>query len=301
MKNKGIVFNIQRFSTHDGPGIRTTVFLKGCPLTCHWCSNPESQLKKPQLMVRNLKCSGCGACVEVCPEGALTMSEEGQRQINWQKCNDCFDCVEACLYGSMNVSGDEMTVEQVVEEVEKDRVFYKNSGGGVTISGGEPMGQTGFLELLLQKLKAADIHVALDTTGQASQESYDRILPNVDLVLFDIKQLDPDQHKKYIGVSNKLILKNAKFVAGKANTWFRIPLIAGFNDSVEHFERVVEMASEYGVEKISLLPFHEGGTAKTDQVGNPLPEYSGEAPTDEHIQSLIDLAEEKGVLVTVGS
>ncbi len=252
-------------------------------------------------MVRNLKCSGCGACVEVCSEGALSMSQEGQRLINWQKCNDCLECVEACLYGSMNVSGNEMTTEQVLKEVEKDRVFYKNSGGGVTISGGEPMGQSDFLESLSRQLKAADLHVTLDTTGQASQESYERILPHIDLALFDIKHLDPDQHKRYMGVSNKLILKNAKLVATTVKTWFRIPLIAGYNDAPEHFEKVADMAAEYKVEKISLLPFHEGGTAKTDQVGIPLPDFSGKAPTNEHIQNLIDLAAKKGVLVTVGS
>ncbi|MBU3918017.1 glycyl-radical enzyme activating protein, partial [bacterium] len=253
------------------------------------------------LMIRNLKCAKCGACVSVCPEEALRMSEEGERLIDWQKCDNCFKCVKACLYGSLNRAGDEMTPKQVLEEVEKDRVFYKNSGGGVTISGGEPMGQTDFLEELLEQLKAADLHVTLDTTGHAPPESYERILRNVDLVLFDIKHLDPEQHQKYMGVSNKLILKNAKLVAEMVKTWFRIPLIAGYNDGPEHFERVVDIAAEYGVEKISLLPFHEGGSAKTEQVGNPLPGFSGKAPTDKHIQHLIDLAKQKGVLVTVGS
>ncbi len=297
---KGIVFNIQRFSTHDGPGIRTTVFLKGCPLICHWCSNPESQLKAPQLMVRNLKCTGCEACVETCPLGAMSMSQ-GERIIDWEKCDNCFKCVDTCLYGSLNMAGEELTTEQVLEEVEKDRVFYKNSGGGVTLSGGEPMGQTDFLEALLLQLKAADLHVTLDTTGQAPQQNYERILPKVDLVLFDIKHLDPELHQKYMGVTNKLILKNAKLAAGITKTWFRVPLIAGYNDTPEHFERVVDLALEHGVEKISLLPFHEGGTAKTNQVGNPLPDFSGKAPADEHIQRLIGMAKQKGMLVTVGS
>jgi pyruvate formate lyase activating enzyme len=153
MARHGVVFNIQRFSTHDGPGIRTTVFLKGCPLTCLWCSNPESQYGKPQLMVRDIKCSGCGKCVSSCPEHAISFPEEQKRSINWNRCHNCFDCVGACLFGALTSIGEQMTTESVAGIVEKDIIFYDNSGGGVTLSGGEALVQHNFLEELLVLLK----------------------------------------------------------------------------------------------------------------------------------------------------
>ncbi len=176
MSDKGIVFNIQRFSTHDGPGIRTTVFLKGCPLTCHWCSNPESQYGKPQLMIRDLKCSGCGACAPACPEHAIVFSEGGIREIKWEKCSNCFSCVDACLFQALTAVGKYMTVDEVVETVEKDRVFYKNSNGGVTFSGGEILTQHHFLENLLIKFKKNGIHTCIDTTGFAPENVIQKII-----------------------------------------------------------------------------------------------------------------------------
>ncbi len=299
--DKGIVFNIQRFSIHDGPGIRTTVFMKGCPLKCAWCSNPESQELLPQLMVRDIKCTACGQCAKACPRGAVTLSEERGRRINWDLCDQCFKCVEKCLYGSLEVIGKYMGIEEIVNEVERDRIFYKNSGGGVTISGGEPMLQHRFVLELLKTLKQEGFHTALDTSGCVSEEIFDEILRYVDLILFDIKQLNSEKHRKYAGVDNDLILTNARILSKKVRTWFRIPLIEGFNDSPEDMKRIAEMAKDLGVEKISLLPYHEGGHSKSSQIGKSYSFSQGKEPDEEHINRLREIALGLGVAAGVGN
>lgn len=301
MELKGIVFNIQRFSTHDGPGIRTTVFLKGCPLTCHWCANPESQSQQPQLMVRDLKCSGCGECAEACPEKAIVLSKAGKRVLDWQKCNHCFACVPACLYDSLTIIGEYKTVKKVIEVVDKDQIFYQNSNGGVTISGGEPLVQHVFLESLLLGLKKGGYHITLDTTGFASTSVVRKIVPLVDLVLFDIKHLDSETHQRSTGVNNTIILDNARYIARHVRTWFRIPLIAGYNDEADHIRQIAELAAESGVEKISFLPFHEGGVVKNSQMGENKLNFIAKPPSDEHIQNLVAVAAEHRVKATVGS
>jgi pyruvate formate lyase activating enzyme len=301
MEPRGLVYNIQRFSIHDGPGIRTTVFLKGCPLSCLWCSNPESMSFKSQLMVRDIKCAGCGECVEVCQRGAIDTSKQGRRRIDWSRCNHCFECVDACLYGALAVMGKPMTRDEIVAIVEQDEVFYRNSGGGVTISGGEPLSQYSFLAELLEGLKAKGLHVALDTTGHTRESVLRRILGQVDLVLFDIKHLDPERHRQYTGVDNATILANARIAPTMATTWFRVPLIAGVNDSEEHFRQLAQMAVSLGVEKISLLPYHEGGVSKAVQIGMPGEPFRARPPDELQIQQLVTIGEEAGVPVTVGS
>ena len=296
----GVVFNIQRFSIHDGPGIRTTVFMKGCPLKCSWCSNPESQEPGPQLMVRDIKCVGCGHCADACPAGAIALSDTGGRRIDWDRCAQCLKCVAACLYDSLTVIGTRMSVAEIVEEVEKDRIFYKNSSGGVTISGGEPLQQHEFVYKLLQALKQQGLHTALDTSGCAPAEAFDLILPHLDLCLFDIKHLKPDIHRQHTGVDNDLINANARRVAGKVPTWFRIPLIHQFNDSETEFKKVVELALELGIEKISLLPYHEGGKSKSVQIGSTYAMDPAAAPAEDHIQRLIQVAAHMGMTCTVG-
>jgi len=298
---KGIAFNIQRFSIHDGPGIRTTVFMKGCPLKCGWCSNPESQELLPQLMVRDIKCTACGQCVETCPINAVTLTKERGRQIDWDSCNQCFECVAKCLYGSLEVIGKYMGIEEIVNEVEKDRIFYKNSGGGVTISGGEPIHQHRFVLKLLKALKEEGFHTALDTSGYASEEIFDEILQYVDLLLFDIKQLNSEKHRQYTGVDNDLIFTNARNLAKKVRTWFRIPLIEGFNDSPEDMKRVAQMAKGLGVEKISLLPYHEGGQSKSHQIGQSYSLPWAKAPDEAHIERLREIALDIGVATSVGN
>ena len=183
---KGLIFNIQRFSVHDGPGIRTTVFMKGCPLTCLWCSNPESQAFFPNLVVRDMNCRGCGECLEACTDGAITMTEEQGRKIDWEKCNQCLVCTDSCIYDSLSISGSYMEVEEVLHEVMRDEAFYKNSGGGITVSGGEPLSQSEFVTNLLEACKREGLHTAIDTTGYAPWEKIEKVLRFVDLALFDI-------------------------------------------------------------------------------------------------------------------
>ncbi|MBW2364430.1 MAG: glycyl-radical enzyme activating protein [Deltaproteobacteria bacterium] len=301
MTQSGVVFNIQRFSTHDGPGIRTTVFLKGCPLSCQWCANPESISGSPQLMVRDVKCAGCSACIDACPEKAIHLNTEQKRHINWDTCTQCFKCVDVCLYGALTVIGETKTPESIVEVVEKDRVFYKNSGGGVTISGGEPLLQHEFLKQTLEQLKQNDFHITLDTTGFTSQTVLDKILPLVDLVLLDIKHLDPDCHRTFTGVDNTNILENARHISSSVKTWFRIPLIQDVNDSQDNISQIVDLAKNLGVEKISLLPFHEGGTSKWRQLGMQQPDFTGNSPEEEYIDSLVKIITEKGIMAGIRS
>jgi len=301
MGQTGIVFNVQRFSTHDGPGIRTTVFLKGCPLSCPWCANPESRSPSRQLMIRDSKCSGCGECAAACPEGAIFLPEGEKRRIEWDKCTQCFDCVDACLHDSLAVVGERMTAEAVLRTAERDRVFYRNSGGGVTLSGGEPLTQHVFAESLLDLLRERGLHTALDTAGHAPVSVVDRILPKVDLVLFDIKVIDEDRHRELTGVGNTLILDNARRAASSVRTWFRVPLMAGLNDAMDDIERIADIAVELGVEKISLLPYHEGGVAKLRQIGMERPDLETRAPDRDHVERLTRMVSQKGLLAGIGS
>jgi len=298
---KGLVFNIQRFSVHDGPGIRTTVFLKGCPLSCMWCSNPESQSFIPSLVVRDINCKGCGKCIQTCPTNAISMYEKEGRVIDWKKCDQCLKCVDVCIYGSLNRCGQYMTEGEILHEVLKDSLFYKNSGGGVTVSGGEPLSQFKFLVKLLKILKENKFHVALDTSGYAPEKFFEQVGPFVDLVLFDIKQLDDEIHRQYTGVSNQIILSNARQVAKKVRTWFRVPLIESFNDSTDHNVRVAEIAKDIGIEKISFLPYHEGGISKCLQIGQDYLMLEAKSPSDEHIQKLRRIISETGISVSIGS
>lgn len=299
-RKEGLIFNIQRFSVHDGPGIRTTVFMKGCPLKCLWCSNPESQDPFPHVMTRDITCQACGACVPACGRGAITVNADG-RSIDREKCDNCLACVSACQYDSLLLCGRYATVDEVLAEVARDSHFYNNSGGGVTVSGGEPLSQPDFVTQLLLSSKERGLHTALDTTGYAAWETMEGVLNLVDLVLFDVKHLDPEQHLKATGVDNRVILENLKKASSRVETWIRVPLIAGFNDAEEQIRELAKLAKSLDVGKISLLPYHEGGRSKSKQMGKPYGWQDGNAPIDDHITRLKGIIEAENVPVSQGS
>lgn len=300
MGAKGTIFDIQRFSIHDGPGIRTTVFLKGCPLRCAWCANPESQDRPPQILLRDNRCTACGRCLAACPERAIRITKEKGRRIDWRKCTQCLHCVAACETGALSVAGREETVEGILGELERDRVFYETSGGGVTLSGGEPLLQPEFAVGLLAGSREAGLHTALDTSGYVDPDILRSAIRHVDLVLYDIKILDDERHRRFTGVGNALILANARLVAGLVRTWFRIPLLAGLNDDEEEIRRVAVLARGLGVEKISLLPYHPGGRDKSRQIGRGHGLFRGKAPTEKRVARLRGVIEAEGVASSIG-
>ncbi len=245
------IFDIQRNSYADGPGIRTTVFFKGCNLRCAWCHNPESQSPEPQLMFYKNKCTGCGKCKEKCPYAL-------------ESCTLCGKCTLYCPHDAREICGKEYTVDQLLREVLKDKTFYETSGGGVTFSGGECMLQIDFLEEILKVCKENGIHTAVDTAGHVPYEYFERILPYTDLFLYDVKCYDRDKHRQYTGVGNQLIFENLKrlLAAGKS-VWVRIPIIPTVNDTAEEIQKIKELLDLYGTpEKIELLPYHAMGEDK---------------------------------------
>jgi pyruvate formate lyase activating enzyme len=256
--NTGLIFDIKKYSIHDGPGIRTTVFFKGCPLSCWWCHNPESQARAVEMMVRDKRCIGCGACVETCPQQAITLNGHGAPVTNWEKCDACGDCAAVCYAEARQQVGRQMSVAEVLADIERDRAFYDESGGGVTFSGGEPLLQPDFLLALLRACRERDIHTALDTCGHARWPALDRVRPYVNLFLYDLKLMDEAKHRQVTGVSNRLILDNLQRLsqAGHAIT-VRIPVIPGVNDDDDSLRQIAAfLAGLPHLQGVELLPYH---------------------------------------------
>ncbi len=295
-EKKGLIFSIQRYSTEDGPGIRTTVFLKGCPLRCLWCHNPEGQEFFPQIAYNDNRCIGCKVCVVNCPQGAITFTEDGSRT-DRGKCQNCGKCAEACPTGARELIGKYMTAEEVFSEVERDMLFYRSSGGGVTVGGGEPAMQPGFLMEFLRKCHEQGIHTALDTSGYVEWKVMEEILKHVDLVLYDIKQIDPAKHVKYTKVSNELILENARRVSGKGIPMLlRIPVVPGYTDGDNNIRGIMEFACTLeSVAKVDLLPFHRLGEPKYSKLGRNYVFEGTQPPTEEHMRKLKRLVESFGL------
>jgi len=304
----GLVFNIQRYAIHDGAGVRTLVFMKGCPLRCQWCSNPEGQKRHPETGFMESRCVGaetCKArCVEACPEHGITLSPEGRPVIDRELCAHCGKCSEACYYGPLKLVGREMTVEEVLSEVEKDRPFYRRSGGGVTIGGGEPLMQAEFAAQLLEACQRRHLHTAIETTGFGSRRRLRKVLEHADLVYFDIKHMDPVRHKDLTGVSNERILENLRGVLSADKHYeviIRITTIPGVNDSEENISACARFAVELGCEKIELVPYHKLGVSKYGQYGMEYHLGNVESPTRERMQTLRRIVESFGLREMTGS
>ena len=256
---KPLIINIQKCSIHDGPGIRTTVFFKGCPLSCAWCHNPESQNFQVDFMYDPEKCTHCYTCVEKCEHSAVCVKDGKLLRLE-DKCELCGTCLDWCLSGSRELVGDEYSISELVKEIEKDSVFYEESGGGVTLSGGEVMCQDiDYLEKLINRLNDKDIDIAIDTCGYAPRESFEKIYPKVDRFLYDIKLVDKDLHKRFTGKSNELILDNLRYLSSVgANINIRIPLIEGVNVDEENKEvkKIIDLLKTLKISAVSLLPYH---------------------------------------------
>ena len=290
---KGRIFDIQRFSVQDGPGIRTTVFFKGCPLACLWCSNPESQRKSPEILYRENLCSQCHRCIDVCPYNAILVRDDGFVATDRRLCTGCGTCEEACLNEARKITGKEYTVDEVMEIVVKDMDYYRNSGGGVTASGGEACGQPAFLSAFLERCQKRGLHTTLDSCGFVSSETLAAILEHVDLVLYDIKAIDPELHERLTGVSNELILKNAKLIADKGVPMIiRVPLIPQCNATVENIQATAKFAHELGDIEVNLLPYHKFGSGKYDALDMEYPLEGVETLETEFIESLVEKVRE---------
>ncbi|HAJ33726.1 MAG TPA: glycyl-radical enzyme activating protein [Candidatus Atribacteria bacterium] len=282
----GTVFNIQRYSIHDGPGIRTTVFLKGCPLNCWWCQNPESQLSEQEMIFWEDRCIGCGACSLNCPLGAIQM-ENKKPVTDKSKCNLCGECSLICPTQAWEMIGEKITVEEVIKEIEKDLVFYEESGGGVTFSGGEPLGQSEFLEGLLNGCREKKIHTAVDTSGYISWEILNKISPKIDLFLYDLKIMDSKKHQKYTGVSNEIILENLKKLSSvHHNIFVRFPVIPGVNDDYQNIKEMGEFLSSLKIAQVNLLPYHYIGIGKYRRLGRAYKLVTTQPPSEEKLSEV---------------
>lgn len=297
-----LIGNIQKFSTEDGPGVRSTVFLKGCPLKCQWCHNPEMISPSQQMIISPRRCIGCMSCVDACPNGGITVTDKGP-QIDWEKCESCSSCVKECYAKAITAVGKEMTVEEIMADVIKDREFYESTGGGVTISGGELLMHTAFARELAEACAAEDIKVCLDTSGFGDYEELHSLasMDNVQYVLFDIKHIDGEKHMKYTGVSNSIILENLRKLADDPVTrdriWIRMPLMHGVNDDDETINAEAELFAELGLNRLTLIGYHELGKSKAEHIGADYESF--EAPSDERMLELKDMFLKKGMEVEI--
>ena len=292
-----LITNVQKFSIHDGDGIRTSVFFKGCPLKCEWCHNPETQRFEKEMQCDKEKCVGCGTCAKVCPNGAISM-ENGKPEMKKDACTFCGKCVNFCPIGIREIIGREYSVKELIKELMKDQMFYEESGGGVTLSGGEVMAMDiDYILAIAKELKRQDVTLTIDTCGYVPYEKFQAILPYVNTFLYDVKVMDPKLHKKYIGVDNQLILDNLiRLAADGARIYIRIPTIKEVNGNEKNMKETIAFMKEHDIHpaQINLLPYHDTGSGKYSKLDM---EYKGtdlHAPEKEEMESFVRLFVESG-------
>lgn len=297
LDGKPLVFNIQKFSTHDGDGVRTTIFFKGCPLKCRWCHNPESQRYEKELIFHHNKCVVCGKCVVKCPQQANSIVD-GKLVFDRDKCTACGVCTDWCIKEAREIAGKEYTVDELVKEAKKDQIFYEQSGGGVTLSGGEVMAQNiDYIEQLCKKLHREGISVFIDTSGYTKYENLKRLIPFTDVFLYDIKAIDSEEHKDYIGVDNALILENlVKLSNDGAGIYARLPIIGKVNATDEYINSVIRFLEDNHVKvhQVNLLPYHDIGKGKYASLDRPYDEASMVKPDKELMEHFKAMFEEHG-------
>jgi len=296
----GTIFNIQKYSIHDGPGIRTTIFFKGCPLKCDWCHNPESQSYEKEIIFSIEKCIYCNSCNNSCVDKCITFIDK-ELIIDKAKCSLCGDCTKNCPTNAIEMVGISMTVNEVMGEIEKDMVFYEESGGGVTLSGGEPLMQSEFINAILKKCKEKGIHTAIDTSGYSSLSSVYELSKNVDLFLYDIKHLDDDKHMELTGVSNKQILDNLSNIAKiGSNVWIRVPIIPGINDDDKNILGIGRLMNMLKLTDIFILPYHNIATYKYRKLGKAYDLSNIKTPSDQYMNKISSKLKNFGLNVKVG-
>jgi len=300
----GLIFDIKRYAIHDGPGIRSTVFFKGCPLRCQWCHNPESWLRAPELAWRMHLCLDCGTCIATCQHGAISRVD-GHPVTDSQRCVMCGECIAACPTEARQHIGRLVTVGELVDDLERDAVFYDESGGGITCSGGEPLAQPIFLEALLRSCRARGLHTTLDTTLHAPWPIIDSVAPHIDLFYADLKHMDAEAHRQYTGVGNERILANLERLAATgAEIVIRVPVVPGVNDGDANIEAtgrfVASLRRRNGRPRIDLLPYHPMGREKLERLQWPKHVPLFERPCDDHLRHIAQRLEGFGLAVHVG-
>ena len=301
MNESELVFHVQKYSIHDGPGIRTTVFLKGCPLCCAWCHNPESQLARPEVVVVENRCAGCGECRRACPFGQSAPGQ-GPMATDAAQCLLCGQCAEACPTGARHIIGQRRTIPEIMEAVLQDRVFYEESGGGVTFSGGEPLTQPAFLKSLLEACRAEGLRTAVDTCGFACTDVLLEVAGLSNLVLYDLKLMDDARHRQYTGVSNGPILANLRALArAHQNIWLRVPVIPGINDREEDWRAAAAFAAGLpGLRQVNLLPYHNLGLFKSRRRSHPETLENAATPGPEQMERAAEFFRQCGLDVKFG-
>lgn len=300
-QNTAEVMELERFAIHDGPGIRTVVFLQGCPLRCAWCANPESQITGRHLMYDQKRCVGCGCCAAVCPVSAITL--DGKRpQFHRADCTGCGECGRKCLQNAIRYSGKTMTVDEIMAVIMRDRDYYDSSGGGVTFSGGDPFVQFPVFLEMLRRCREYGLHTAVETCGQTSLEKIERVIPLVDLFLFDFKHVEPDKFAEYTGGDIRQIIGNLECLSRTARdrVILRVPVIPGFNDDLETLCRIFDRTRGYGIKTVHLLPYHTLGLSKYEQLGREYTLSCRSLMKKEELSQYQAIGEAKGLTVQIG-